>query len=90
MAQPSIDRVLIDARTIVADRRRRARGREAVALDGSECDPCASGAVRFCAVGALICATYDLTGDHEHAHEFGWKVAGLIAEAADLPRLEDE
>jgi hypothetical protein len=90
MAQPLIDRVLTDARTIIADRRRRARGREAVAADGSQCDPCASDAQRFCAVGALICAAYDLTGDHEQAHELGWKVAGLIADAAKLPRLDNE
>ena len=41
MSQPIIDQVLADARAIVADRRRRLRGAEAVRGDGSECDPCA-------------------------------------------------
>ena len=39
MAQPLIDRVLHDARTIIADRGRRLRGFEAVGADGNECDP---------------------------------------------------
>ena len=39
---------------------------------------------RFCAVGALIRTTYMLTGDHEQAHRLGWKVAGLVATAANL------
>ena len=88
MAQPLIDRVLTDARTIIADRQRRLRGLEAVTADGRECDPCGSEAHRFCAVGALIRAAYELTGDHEHAHSLGWQVAGMIADAAKLRRVD--
>ena len=54
MAQPLIDRVLADARTIIADRRRRLRCTEAVTAIGQICDACDPAAVRFCAVGALI------------------------------------
>ena len=86
MAQPLIDKVLTDARTIIADRRR-LRGAEAVTAEGLECDACDDDAQRFCAVGALICAAYDLTGVHEHAHRLGWQVAGKIAEAAKLRRV---
>ena len=89
MAQPLIDLVLENARTIIADRRRRLRDFEAVTADGCECDPCAEEAHRFCAVGALIRAAYEITGDHEHAHSLGWQVAGMIADAAKLPRLAD-
>lgn len=89
MAQPLIDQVLHDARTIIADRRRRLRGLEAVTDDGRECDPCGGEAHRFCAVGALIHAAYEITGDHEHAHSLGWQVAGMVAVAAKLPRLAD-
>ena len=71
MAQPIIDLVLKGARIIIADRRRRLRGLEAVTADGWECDPCSSEAHRFCAVGALIHAAYELTGDHERAHSLG-------------------
>ena len=43
MAKPLIDTVLLNARTLVADRRRRLRGAEAVTADGRECDPCDDG-----------------------------------------------
>ena len=89
MAQPLIDRVLADARNIIADRKRRLRGCEAVTEDGNECDPCGDEARRFCAVGALIRAAYELTGDHERAHNLGWQVAGMIADAANLLPVED-
>ena len=39
MAQPLIDRVLHDARTIIADRQSPTAGLEAVTADGRECDP---------------------------------------------------
>jgi hypothetical protein len=84
MAQPLIDRVLIDARAIITDRSRRLRGFEAVTVDGTECDPCGTEARRFCAVGALIRSAYDLTGDHELAHSLGWQIAGMIADTAEL------
>ena len=73
MAQPLIDRVLLDARSIIADRRRRLRCTEAVTASGDICDACNPAAVRFCAVGALINAAFQITGKHEHAHRLGWK-----------------
>ena len=90
MAQPLIDRVLADARTIIADRQRRLRGLEAVTADGRECDPCGSEAHRVCAVGALILAAYKLSGNHEQAHRLGWEIAGMIADAAMLRRVDGE
>ena len=89
MAQPLIDRVLNDARTIISDRKRRLRSREAVTADGTDCDPCAADAVRFCAVGALIHSAFELTGDHERAHRLGWKIAGMIADAGKLRRVDE-
>ena len=89
MAQSLIHRVVADARPIIGDRRRRLRCSEAVTAQRRRLrclrDPAAS---RFCAVGALINAAYRITGDHEQAHRFGWKVAGMIAVAAGL-RLAD-
>ena len=90
MAQPIIDRVLADARTIIADRQRRLRGLEAVTADGRECDPCANDAHRVCAVGALIHAAYKLSENHEQAHRLGWEIAGMIADAAMLPRVDGD
>ena len=90
MAQPLIDRVLHDARIIIADRSRRLRGTDAVAPRGSECDACDDNAVRFCAVGSLIHAAYTVTGDREHAHRLGWQIAGMIAKTANLRRVDDD
>ena len=90
MAKPLIDCVLINARTIIADRRLRLHGAEAVTADGLECDACAKDALRFCAIGALIRAAYMLTGDQEQAHRLGWKVAGLITSAAKLPLIDED
>ena len=90
MTKSLIDTVLLNARTIVADRRLRLLGTEAVTADGRECDACDDDAVRFCAIGALIRAAYTSTGDQERAHRLGWKVAGLIADAAKLRRVDED
>jgi hypothetical protein len=52
MAKPLIDTVLLNARTIVPNRRLRLLGAEAITADGRECDACADDAVRFCGAGA--------------------------------------
>ena len=90
MAQPIIDRVLADARTIIADRRRRLRCSEAITALGVDCDACDPAAARFCAVGALINAAYRITGNHEQAHRLGWKVAGMVAVAGGLRPVDAE
>ena len=90
MAQPLIDRVLMEARSIIADRRRRLRCTEAVNAHGDVCDACDPAAVRFCAVGALINAAFQITGDHEHAHRLGWEVAGRVAKAARLSPVDED
>jgi hypothetical protein len=42
------------------------------------------------AVGTLIRAAHMSTGDREQAHRFGWNVAGLIANAANLRRVDED
>jgi hypothetical protein len=73
MAKPVIDTVLLNARAIIANRRLRLLGAEAVTADGRECDACDDNAERFCAIGALIRAAYVMTGNHEQAHRLGWQ-----------------
>ena len=89
MSQGLIDRVLFDGRSIIADRRRRLRGREAVNAAGVECDPCDSEASRFCAIGAFIRAAYDLVCDWEAAQRLGWEAAAQVAEAAKLRHVDE-
>jgi hypothetical protein len=90
MAQTLIDRILRDGRTIIADRRFRLRGSEAVDAQGIECDPCGQEARRFCAIGAFIRAAFDLVGDRENPHRLGWQVAALVANAGGLRQVEDD
>ena len=90
MAQPLIDRILIEARSIITDRGRRLRCTEAVAAQGDMCDACDPAAVRFCAVGALINSASRITGNHEQAHRLGWKVAGMIAKSARLRPVDED
>jgi hypothetical protein len=90
MAKPLIDTVLLNARTIVAGRRLRLLGTEAVTADGRECDACDDDAQRFCAIGALIRSAYMITGDREQAHRVGWQVAGRVAKAANLRRVDED
>ena len=90
MAQPLIDRVLLDARTIIADPRRRLRCTEAVTSTGEICDACDAAAVRFCAVGAIINVAFQITGKHEHAHRLGWKVASMIAKTSRLRPVDED
>lgn len=90
MTLPLKRAIILRALQIISARTRRARETEAVDKDGKPCDPCAPEAVRFCAVGALIKAAYEITGQHERAHALGWKIAGQIAEHAALSAGEDE
>jgi hypothetical protein len=90
MSQGLIERVLVDGRSIIADRRRRLRGSEAVDAAGVEVDPCDSEARRFCAVGAFIRAAYDLVGDREAAHRLGWEAAAQVTEAAKLRWVDED
>jgi hypothetical protein len=90
MSQGLIERVLFDGRSIIADRRRRLRGSEAVDAAGVEVDPCDLEARRFCAVGAFIRAAYDLVGDREVAQRLGWEAAAQVAEGANLRRIDED
>ncbi len=82
--------MLKDAHIIIADRRRRLRGAEAVTADGGECDPCDDAAARFCAIGALIHSAFQLTGSGERAHRIGRQIAGQVAKAANLPVVDED
>jgi hypothetical protein len=38
----------------------------------------------------LVPSSAQLTGDQEQAHRVGWKVAGLVATAAKLRRVDED
>jgi hypothetical protein len=90
MSHTLIDQVLNDGRSIIADRRRRLRGSDAVDAAGAEVDPCDGAARRFCAVGAFIHAAYAMVGDREAAHRLGLEVAAQVTEAAKLRCVDED
>jgi hypothetical protein len=90
MAETIIDRVLVDGRSIIVDRRRRLRGAEAVDASGAVRDPCDGEARRFFAVGAFIRAAHHLVGDREAAHRFGREAGAQVAEAAKVKCVDED
>lgn len=87
----TLDRqIVLRARALQAERKLRCREYEAVNASGIECDPCSKEAKRFCAVGALIRASFDVLGDMERAHEFGWALAGRIERATGIKNGDDD
>lgn len=78
MSKSLVEQVVVGARVMVADRKMRARHFEAVDRGGEECDPCSGKAVRMWAIGALIRAAFDLTGDMERSHVLGWSIAAKM------------
>lgn len=90
MTKPLVEQVVANAKALMADRRKRARGLEAVNAAGDECDACAPEAFRFCAVGALVHSAFALTGDWERSHELGWSIAGMVERANGLQIGDDD
>jgi|GEM_PF-3177735 len=90
MTHPLEHAITTRAIQIISTRALRARETEAVDQSGRPCDPCAPEAVRFCAVGALIRAAFELTRAHERSHTLGWEIASKIAHHAGLTAGEDD
>jgi hypothetical protein len=70
--------ILINARALIADPAHWSSGRLATAADGGQVDPCDPSATRWCAVGAIHRAAYDLVGDRDQAARIARDVAKSI------------
>jgi hypothetical protein len=70
--------VLINARALIADPQHWARGVLAQTADGRPIAWYQSSADRWCAVGAINRAAYDLLGDLNKARRIGKEVASIV------------
>jgi hypothetical protein len=85
--------VLINARALIADPTYWTRGKLACTPDGQQVDWHDSSASKWCAMGAIYRAAYDLTGNQTEAVRMGDKVARSLRPHRWLPvsviRLND-
>src|SRR5947207_3025445 len=70
--------VLIDARTLIADRTRWTMGSLARDVDDCEVGWSDDKAVKWCAIGAIYLAANNLVGDRRLATEIGDEVVKLV------------
>jgi hypothetical protein len=75
MAKPLYSQVIERARAYVALRSSWTRYTLALTRNNRDCDPTDSRATRFCAYGALVRASFELTGDVDQAR----RLAGTTA-----------
>src|SRR4029453_6031593 len=73
MARPLQIQIVERARVLIADGQHWCRGDLARDINGEEVSPTAASAVRWCALGAVIAAAYELTHDLKAAHDLALK-----------------
>jgi hypothetical protein len=78
MAKPILTQIIERARAYVADRARWTRYTLALTRNNRDCEPTDAKAVRFCAYGALVRASFDLTGDVHQARRLAGQAAMWI------------
>jgi len=94
MAQALQRQIIAAALTLIEDEKHWTRGAIARTADRYACAWNDPGAVRFCAVGALVRAAYDLVGNEGQARELAIRAGRQIAAAnnrqrAVLPYVND-
>jgi hypothetical protein len=69
MAKPLKFQIIERAKELIQDERHWCRGYLAMDASGDSADPTSKGAVRRCALGALMAAAYQLTNDRVWAYD---------------------
>ena len=82
MAKPLTTQVIERARALIADDQHWCRGELARDERGHRISPTNWEARRFCALGALIAAAGEITGDPDLANELGRTAADRVSELA--------
>lgn len=82
MAKPLTTQIIERARALIADDHHWCRGELARDERGQRTSPTNWGARRFCALGALIAAAGEITGDPDRANELGRMAADRVSELA--------
>jgi hypothetical protein len=78
MAKPLISLIIERARSLIENPATWCQGTFALRADGRRCEAHETGAVRFCAYGALQRVAFDVTGKRALAEEFAQRAAVAI------------
>jgi hypothetical protein len=89
MSQPITIQVLERARLIVADPTRWTRGTFARTKTGRVVSTFNDSAYKFCAMGALLLAAFELTGDAGSASQILEKTAKVLSPTGSLTLIND-
>jgi hypothetical protein len=89
MAKAIRVQILERARALIADKRHWCAGQFALDARGLAVDPTCHSAVQRCAVGALIAAAHELTGDSALAHELAATSMRPLVGATALTHIND-
>lgn len=89
MSKPLRVQVVEKARSLIEDEQHWCRGELARDVDSDSICPTDSRAQRRCALGALIAAAYQLTNDHNQAHEIAISAVRPLFGTATLVNVND-
>jgi hypothetical protein len=89
MARPLKLQIVEQARTLIADESHWCRRHLAQDVSGVAVSPTSASAVKWCGLGAVIAAAYQLTHDFDAAHDLGQKALRPRYGAATLIHVND-
>jgi hypothetical protein len=89
MSKPLKLQIVEQARAVIADEHHWCRRHLAQDVNGVAVSPTSASAVRWCALGAVIAAAYQLTHDFDVAHDLGHKALRPSYGAATLIHAND-
>ena len=89
MSKPLKIQIVELARALIADEQHRCRRHFAEDADGFPVSATSASAIKWCGLGAVIAAAYQLTHNYDVAHNLGHQVLGPIVRPATLMRLND-
>jgi hypothetical protein len=89
MARPLQIQIVERARALIADEQHWCRGELARDIGGDGVCPTSAGAVKRCALGAVIAAAHEFTHDLDSANDFAFKALRPQYGTATLVRVND-
>src|SRR5262245_53013330 len=89
MSRPLKIQIVEAARILIADEQHWCRRHLAEDVNGVSVSPTSASAVKWCGLGAVIAAAYQLTHDYNAAHQLGHEVLGPHYRAATLMQIND-
>ena len=89
MSKPLNIQILERARTLIADEQHWCRRHLAEDVNGVSVSPTSASAVKWCGLGAVIAAAYELTDDLDAAHQLGHEVLRPRDGAATVIHVND-